>query len=93
MNLYFRGGSHHRSATAALYISFVVVVLVALSKVVLDPWLEVRGLEEQARQLGGGERRPFAPAEGFQQSAGGISASLSTEEEQAQRGYFGESCS
>ena len=52
MNLYFKVDRTTAPATAALYISFVVVVLVALSKVmILDPWLEVRGLEEQARQL------------------------------------------
>ena len=52
MNLYFKVARTTAPATAALYISFVVVVLVALSKVmILDPWLEVRGLEEQARQL------------------------------------------
>lgn len=52
MNLYFKVDRTTAPATAALYISFVLVVLVALSKVmILDPWLEVRGLEEQARQL------------------------------------------
>ena len=52
MNLYFKVDRTTAPATAILYISFVVVVLVALSKVmILDPWLEVRGLEEQARQL------------------------------------------
>ena len=52
MNLYFKVDRTTAPATAALYISCVVVVLVALSKVmILDPWLEVRGLEEQARQL------------------------------------------
>lgn len=52
MNLYFKVDRTTAPATATLYISFVVVVLVALSKVmILDPWLEVRGLEEQARQL------------------------------------------
>ena len=52
MKLYFKVDRTTAPATAALYISFVVVVLVALSKVmILDPWLEVRGLEEQARQL------------------------------------------
>ena len=52
MNLYFKVDRTTAPATAALYISFVVVVLVALSNVmILDPWLEVRGLEEQARQL------------------------------------------
>lgn len=52
MNLYFKVDRTTAPATATLYISFVMVVLVALSKVmILDPWLEVRGLEEQARQL------------------------------------------
>lgn len=48
MNLYFKVDRTAAPATAALYILFCVVVLLALAKLlVYDPWYEVRQLETQ----------------------------------------------
>ena len=85
MNLYFRVDRPPAPATAALYISFVVVVLVALSKVmILDPWLEVRGLEEQARQLEGENAALLLQLKDFSKVQEEYLRIAPTEEEQAQ---------
>ena len=85
MNLYFKVDRTTAPATAALYISFVVVVLVALSKVmILDPWLEVRGLEEQARQLEEENAALLLQLKGFSKVQEEYLRIAPTEEEQAQ---------
>ena len=52
MNLYFKQDRTTAPATAALYILFVLVVLLGLSKVLIyDPWTELNQMEAQALAL------------------------------------------
>ena len=52
MNLYFKVDRTTAPATAALYILFVLAILLALSKVIVyDPWVEKSQLEQEALAL------------------------------------------